>query len=78
MKKVFVINESKEMSELCKIANAVWERDIVSDGKYEMAILRRTKKAMIRAMYGVKLTEKRRSLELTRLLGLKDTLNELA
>ena len=40
-----------------------------------MAILRRTDKAMIRAICGVKLIEKRRSQELTSLLGLKDTLD---
>ena len=46
--------------------------------KNEMAILRRTKKAIMRAMCGVRLIEKRRSQELTSLLGLKDTLNEIA
>ena len=44
----------------------------------EMAILRRTKKAMMRAMCGVKIIEKRRSQELMSLLGLKDTLDGLA
>ena len=39
----------------------------------EMAILRRTKKAIMRAMCGVKIIEKRRSQELMSLLGLKDT-----
>ena len=43
----------------------------------EMAILRRTKKAMMRAVCGIKLIKKR-SQELTSLLGLKDTLDELA
>ena len=38
----------------------------------EMAILR-TKKAIMRAMCGVKIIEKRRSQELMSLLGLKDT-----
>ena len=41
-----------------------------------MAILRRTEKAMMRAMCGVKLIEK--SQELISLLGLKNTLNGLA
>ena len=41
------------------------------------AILR-TEKAMMRAMCGVKIIEKRRSQELMSLLGLKDTLNGLA
>ena len=44
----------------------------------EMAILRRTEKAMMRAMCGVKIIEKRRSQELMSLLGLKDTLDGLA
>ena len=42
-----------------------------------MAILRRTEKAMMRAMCGVKLIEKRRSQEIMSLLGLKDTLDGL-
>ena len=44
----------------------------------EMANLRRTEKAMIRAMCGVEIIEKRRSQELMSLLGLKDTLDGLA
>ena len=43
-----------------------------------MAILRRTEKALMRAMCGVKLIEKRSSQELTSLLVLYDTLNGLA
>ena len=43
-----------------------------------MAILRRTENAMMRAMCGVKMIGKRRSQELMRLLGLKDTLDGLA
>ena len=42
-----------------------------------MAILRRTEKAMMKAMCGVKVIEKR-SQECMSLLGLKDTLDELA
>ena len=44
----------------------------------EIAILRRTEKTMMRAIYGVKMIEKRRSQELISLLDLKDTLDELA
>ena len=40
----------------------------------EMAILRRTEKAIMSAMCGVKMIEKRRSKELMSFLGLKDTL----
>ena len=43
-----------------------------------MAILRRTKKAMMRATCGVKVIEKKRSQELVSLLGLSDTLDGLA
>ena len=46
--------------------------------KNEMAIFRRTEKAMVRAMCGVKLIEKRRSQQLMSLLDLKDTLDKLA
>ena len=44
----------------------------------ENAILRRTGKAMMRAMCGFKIVEKRRSQKLMSLQGLKDTLNGLA
>ena len=43
-----------------------------------MAILRRTEKAMMRAMCGVKMIEERRSQKLMNLLGLKDSLDGLA
>ena len=43
----------------------------------EMAILRSTKKTMIRAMCGVKMIEKRRIQKLMSLLGLKNTLDGL-
>ena len=44
----------------------------------EMAILRRTEKAVMRAMCGVKMIEKRRNQELMSLLSSKDTLDGLA
>ena len=44
----------------------------------QLAILRKTEKAMTRAMCGVKMIEKKRSQELRNLLSLKDTLNGLA
>ena len=31
--KIFVGNERKDLSELSKIRNAVWERDVVSKGE---------------------------------------------
>ena len=44
----------------------------------EMAILRRTEKAIMRAICGVKMIEKRRSQELMSLLALTNTLDGLA
>ena len=44
----------------------------------EMAILRKTENAMMRAICGVKVIEKRRSQQRMSLLGLKDTLDGLA
>ena len=44
----------------------------------EMAILKKTEKAMIKVMCGVKLLERRSSQELTDLLGLEVTLYRLA
>ena len=43
-----------------------------------MAVLKRTEKAMMRAMCEVKMVEKRRSQERMSLLGSKDTLDGLA
>ena len=74
---VFVKNERKDLSELRKISNAVWERDVVFT-ENKMAIFEKTEKAMMRAMCGVKMIEKRRSQELNEFPGLKDTLDELA
>ena len=44
----------------------------------EMAILRRTKSAMMRAMCGAKLMEKKRTENLIEILGLKETLFQMA
>ena len=44
----------------------------------EKVILRTTEKAMMRAMCGIKMIEKRRRLEQMSLLGLKDTMDGLA
>ena len=44
----------------------------------EISILRKTEKAMMRAMFRENIIEKRRSQELIGLLGLKDTLDGLA
>ena len=44
----------------------------------EMAILRRTERAMVRAMCGVKLMEKRKTVDLMEMLGLEERLDQLA
>ena len=44
----------------------------------EMAILRRTERAMIRAMCGVKLLDRRNSEELMDMLGIKESLERMA
>ena len=43
-----------------------------------MAILRRTKRAMVRAMCGAKLMEKKRTEDLMEMLGLKETVLQMA
>ena len=44
----------------------------------EMAILRRIRRAMIRAMYGVKLLDRRNSKKLMDILGIKESLDRMA
>ena len=44
----------------------------------EMAVLRRTKRAMVRAMCGAKLMEKKRTEDLMEMLGLKETAIRMA
>ena len=44
----------------------------------DMAILRRTERAMVRAMCGVKLMEKRKTEELMAMLGLEEMVDKLA
>ena len=43
-----------------------------------MAILRRTKRAMVRAMCGAKLMEKKRTEDKMEMLGLKETVVQMA
>ena len=43
-----------------------------------MAILRRTKRAMVRATCGAKLMEKKRTEDLVEMLGLKETVVQMA
>ena len=44
----------------------------------EMAILRRTERIMVRAMCGAKLMEKKRTENLMEMLGLKETMVQMA
>ena len=44
----------------------------------EMVILRRTKRAMVRSMCGVKLVHRKNTEELMKMLGLKETLDKMA
>ena len=44
----------------------------------EMAILRRTKRVMVRAMCGAKLIKKKRTEDLMEMLGLKETVVQMA
>ena len=46
--------------------------------KNEMAILRRTERAMVRAMCGAKLMEKKRTEDLMEMLGLKEIVVQMA
>ena len=43
-----------------------------------MAILRMTERAMVRAMCGAKLMEKKRTEDLMKMLGLKETMLQMA
>ena len=43
-----------------------------------MAILRRTERAMVRSMCGVKLVDRRKMEELMEMLGLKEVLDRMA
>ena len=47
-------------------------------GFSEMTVLRRTKRAMVRAMCGTKLMEKKRTEDLMEMLGLKETVVQMA
>ena len=44
----------------------------------EVAILRRTERAMVRAMCGVKLMDKKKTKDLMNMLGLEETVDQLA
>ena len=44
----------------------------------EMIIVRRTKRAMMRSMCGVKLVDRKNAADLMKMLGLKETLDKMA
>ena len=46
--------------------------------KNEMGILQRTKGSMVKAMCGVQLKDRKRSTDLMLMLGLKETIDQLA
>ena len=62
----------------CVRSAMLYESEIWCLRENEMAILRRTENAMMRAMCGVRLIEKRSSQEIMSLLSLKDTFDGLA
>ena len=43
-----------------------------------MAILRRTERAMVRSMYGVKLVDRKNNEEVMEILGQEETLDKMA
>ena len=71
--KVFVKNEKIYQS--CVRSAMQYGSETWCLRENEMAIFKRTEKAMMRAICGVKIIEKRRHQELMSLLGLKNTLD---
>jgi len=53
-----------------KVRRGVWGKGL--------SILRRTERAMIRAMYGMKLMDRKNTDRLMEMLGLKKTLDKMA
>ena len=67
------------LSELCKSGDVtVYGSETWCLRENEIAILRRTERAMVRAMCGVKLMEKKRTEDLMEMLGLKETVVQMA
>ena len=48
------------------------------ENEIEMVILKRTERAMVRSMCGVKLVDRKNTEELIKMLGLKETLDKMA
>ena len=73
----FLLKMKQRIYQSCVRSAMLYGSETLCLRENEMAILRRTEKAMMRAMCGVKLIEKR-SQGLMSLLGLKDTMDGLA
>ena len=78
LKKVLAAYERNDLSELCEISDVIYGSETWCLRENEMAILRRTERAVVRAMCGVKLMERRRTEELMEMLGLKETVVQMA
>ena len=61
-----------------KLKGMVYWSCVRSARENEMAILRRTERAMVRVMCGAKLMEKKRTEDLMEMLGLKETAVQMA
>ena len=57
-KKDFDKDEKEKVSNLCKIGNTIWKQNMVFERR-EVELFRRTDRAMIRAMCGVKLIDQK-------------------
>ena len=66
------------VSRSCVRSAMLYESETWCLGENEMAILRKTKRAMVRAMCGAKLMEKKRTEDLMEMLGLKETAVQMA
>ena len=62
----------------CVISAMLYVSEAWCLSEKEIAMLRRTERAMIRAMYGVKLLDRRNSDELMDMLGIKESLDRMA
>ena len=76
--KKFLLKMKRKIYQSCIRSAILYGSKMWRLRKNEMAILRRTEKAMMRAMCAVKMIEKRRSRELMSLQSLMDTLDGLA
>ena len=74
-----VLDERNGLSVLCKISNVInYGSETWCFRENEMAILRRTERAMVRAMCGAKLMEKKRTEDRMEMLGLKEAVVQMA